>query len=77
MNSFTKQKRIIDVENHLGLLSESLSVMSNYLGLHGLYSSWDSPGQKTGVGSLPFSSGSSQPRDQSQVSHIAGGFFTS
>ena len=26
---------------------------------------------------LPFSSGSSQPRDQIQVSHIAGGFFAS
>ena len=26
---------------------------------------------------FPFSGGSSQPRDQTQVSHIAGGFFTS
>ena len=26
---------------------------------------------------LPFTRGSSQPRDQTQVSHIAGGFFTS
>ena len=26
---------------------------------------------------FPFSSGSSQPRDQTHVSHIAGGFFTS
>ena len=26
---------------------------------------------------LPFSRGSSQPRDRTQVSHIAGGFFTS
>ena len=26
---------------------------------------------------LPFSRGSSQPRDQTQVSYIAGGFFTS
>ena len=26
---------------------------------------------------LPFSRGSSQPRDRIQVSHIAGGFFTS
>ena len=25
---------------------------------------------------FPFSWGSSQPRDQTQVSHIAGGFFT-
>ena len=26
---------------------------------------------------VPFSRGSSQPRDQTQVSYIAGGFFTS
>ena len=26
---------------------------------------------------FPFSKGSSQPRDRTQVSHIAGGFFTS
>jgi len=26
---------------------------------------------------FPFSRGSSQPRDGTQVSHIAGGFFTS
>ena len=26
---------------------------------------------------FPFSRGSSQPRDQTQLSHIAGGFFTS
>ena len=26
---------------------------------------------------MPFSRGSSQPRDWTQVSHIAGGFFTS
>ena len=26
---------------------------------------------------FPFSGGSSQPRDRTQVSHIAGGFFTS
>ena len=25
---------------------------------------------------FPFSRGSSQPRDQTQISHIAGGFFT-
>ena len=27
-------------------------------------------------GDLPFSRGSSRPRDQAQVSHTAGGFFT-
>ena len=32
--------------------SESCSVMSDSLRPHGLYSSWSSPGQNTGVGSL-------------------------
>ena len=32
--------------------SESCSVESNFLGLHGLYSPWNSPGKNTGVGSL-------------------------
>ena len=36
----------------------------------------DSPGKNTGVGYMPSSRGSSQTRDQTQVSHIAGGFFT-
>ena len=57
--------------------SESHSVMSNSLLPHGLYSPWNSPGQNTGIGSISLSRGSSQPRDQTQVSHIAGGFFTS
>ena len=32
--------------------SESHSVVSSSLRLHGLYSTWNSPGQNTGVGSL-------------------------
>ena len=32
--------------------SESLSVVSNSLPPHGLYSSWNSPGQDIGVGGL-------------------------
>ena len=51
--------------------------MSTSLQPHGLYSPWNFPGQNTGVGSLSLLQGSSQPRDQTQVSHIAGGFFTS
>ena len=35
----------------------------------------DSPGKNTGV-AMPSSRGSSQPRDRTQVSHSAGGFFT-
>ena len=57
--------------------NESSSVMSESLRSHGLYSPWNSPGQNSGVGSVPFSRESSQHRDQTQVSCIAGGFFTS
>ena len=96
--------------------SESLSVLSDSLLLHGICSPLNSPGQNTGVGSLsllqgifptqglnpgllhycqilyqlshkgsprilswvayPFSSRSSQPRNWTGVSCIAGGFFT-
>ena len=56
--------------------SESYSVVSNSLQPHGLYRPWNSPGQNTAV-TIPFSRGSFQPRDRTQVSHIAGGFFTS
>ena len=42
----------------------------------GLHSLWNSPGQNTGVCSLSLLQGSSQPRDQTQVSFIASGFFT-
>ena len=56
--------------------SESCSVMSDSLWLRGLYSPWNSPGQNTGVGSLSLLRGYSQPRAQTQVSRIAGGFFT-
>ena len=38
---------------------------------------WNSLGKNTGVGSLSLSRVSSQSRDQTQVSHISGGFFTS
>ena len=55
----------------------SCSVMSNYFWPHGVYRPWSSPGQNTGVGAFPFSRGSSQPRDWTQVSHTAGRFFTS
>ena len=55
----------------------SHSVMSNCLQPHGLYSPWNSLGQNIAVDSHPLSKWSSQPKDQTQVSHIAGGFFTS
>ena len=43
---------------------------------HGLYSPWNSPSQNTGAVAFTFSRGSSQPRDRTQVSCIAGRFFT-
>ena len=97
-------------------MNVKVAVVSDSLQPHGLYSSWHSPGQNTGVGSLslfqgifpaqgsnpglphcsrtlyqlshkgsprilewvayPFSSRSSQPRNRTRVSCIAGGFFT-
>ena len=56
---------------------KSCSVVSNSLWPHGLYSPWNSLGQNTGVGSLSPLQGIFQPRDQTQVSCIAGRFFTS
>ena len=58
--------------------TESCSVVSHFLQPPGLCSPWNSPGQNAGVGiTFPFSRRSSQPRDWTQVSHIAGRFFTS
>ena len=62
-------------------VSESRSVVSDSLRPHGLQStrllcSWNSLGQNTALGSLSLLTGSSQSRDQTQVSCIAGGYFT-
>ena len=54
--------------------SESHSVVSDSLRPHGLYSPWNSLGQNTRA--FPFSRGTSQPRDQIQVSPTVGRFFT-
>ena len=54
-------------------VSESCSVVSDFLRLHELYGSWNSPGQNTGVGSLSLL----QRIFPTQVSCIAGRFFTS
>ena len=50
---------------------------SDSLWPHRLYSPWNSPGRILEWIGFPFSRGSSQPRDRTQVSHIAGRFFTS
>ena len=50
-----------DTKDHFALeiimKNESCSVMSNSWWPHGLYSSWNSPGQNTGVGSCSFLQG--------------------
>ena len=56
--------------------SESHSIVSDSLQSHGLYSSWNSLGQNTGGVAFPFCRGSSLSGDRTQVSHIAGRFFT-
>ena len=55
------------------------SVVSDSLRLHGLYSPWNSIQARTELEwlAVPFSRGSSQPRDLTQVSRIAGRIFTS
>ena len=58
-------------------LCVSHSVVSDSLRPHGLYSCWNSLGQNTGVGSLSLLQGISPTQGLNQVSHIAGGFFTS
>ena len=56
--------------------SGSRSVMSDSLRPLGLYSPWSSPGQNTGVGSLSLLQGIFPTQVQTQVSCIAGRFFT-
>ena len=55
----------------------SRSVISDSLQPHGLYSLWNSPNQNTEMGNHSLLRRSSQPRDQTQVSCIAGGLFPS
>ena len=57
--------------------SERHWVVSNSLRPHGLCSPWGSLGLPLEWVAVPFSQGSSQPRDWTQVSCIAGAFFTS
>ena len=57
--------------------SESCSVMSNSLPPHELCNPWNSPERMLEWVAFPFSRESAQPRDQTQVSCIAGGLFTS
>ena len=51
-------------------------VKATQLWSHGLYSPWNSPGQNTGVSSCSLLQGFFPPRNWTQASCIAGGFFT-
>ena len=57
-------------------VSESCSVLSDSLGPYELYSPWNSLGQILEWVAFLLFRGSSQPRDWTQVSCTAGGFFT-
>ena len=52
-------------------LCDTIDCSSPGTSVHG-----DSPGKNAGVGCHALLRGSSQPRDQTHVSRIAGGFFT-
>ena len=56
----------------LNTVKVKVAVMSNSLRPRGLYSPWKSPGQILEWVAFPCSRGSSQPRDQTQVTFIAG-----
>ena len=53
-----------------------VTLSKNSLQPHGLCSLRNSPDQNAGVGSLSLLQGASQPRNQTGVACIAGGFFT-
>ena len=57
-------------------MGESRSVVSDSLGPHGIYSPWNFRAWILEWVVFPFSRGSSQPRDWTQVSCTAGGFVT-
>ena len=65
--------------SHVWMWSESCSVVSDSLQCHGLYS-WTVGILQARIRewvTIPFSRGSFQPRDRTQVFPTAGGFFTS
>ena len=65
-----KQKWVCECESR-SVVSDSLQPFGLYT-VHGILQA-----RILGWVAVPFSRGSSQPRDQTQVSHIAGGLFTS
>ena len=72
-----KQSLKKSISMNSSLKSESRSVVFDSLWPHGPYSRWNSQVRILEWVAFPFSRGSSQPRDQTQVSRVADGFFTS
>ena len=68
---------IFNVKNALFCLSLYFLFFLSFFFFHHRLEQKHSPGQNTGVDSLSLSRGSPQPRDQTQVFCIAGGFFIS
>ena len=62
---------------YLRVNQKSSCVLSRFSHVRFFVTPWNSPGQNTGVGSLSLLQGIFPTQDQTQVSHIAGGFFTS
>ena len=67
--------------NHMKSKNQCMLVMSNSLRPHGLQPirllcPWDSPGKSKRISCQFLLQGSSQPRNQTGVSHTAGKFFT-
>ena len=50
--NYSKEVQMLKMLGHIIYICESHSVVSNSLWPHGLYSSWNSPSQDTGVGCL-------------------------
>ena len=65
-------------EHHMGSTSGSEShPVALFSTMDYAYSPWDSPARILDWVAFPFSRESSQPRDWTHISHIAGGFFIS
>ena len=76
MKSTRKGTYCTDLKDlEIAVCCESHSVMSDSLQSQGLYSTWNSPGQNTGVGSHSLLQGIFPT--QASNPGIAGGFFTS
>ena len=74
MDAVTKGIALGNEVSH-SAVSDSLRPHVLYLACQ-VFCPWDLPGRNTEVGCISFSSGSSLPRDQTQVSWISGKIFT-